>query len=116
MNLFKMAHENHFVVNFLLVECGWYKLLLCVQVLLLEAGGDPPLESEVPVFSLSFYGGKTPHNWDYEAERQSEACLGLKSERCPWKNGKMIGGSGAHNAMTFLRGTRRVSSERPYFT
>uniref|UniRef100_A0A0K8UP37 Glucose dehydrogenase [acceptor] n=1 Tax=Bactrocera latifrons TaxID=174628 RepID=A0A0K8UP37_BACLA len=74
------------------------------KVLVLEAGGDPPQESEVPgvLFSLEH----TNATWNYLTEYSDKACWGLVDRRCYWPRGKMIGGSGGVNGMLYVRGHR----------
>nr|XP_036227135.1 glucose dehydrogenase [FAD, quinone] [Bactrocera oleae] len=74
------------------------------KVLVLEAGGDPPQESEVPgvLFSLEH----TNVTWNYFTEYSDKACWGLVDRRCYWPRGKMIGGSGGVNGMLYVRGHR----------
>ncbi|XP_005175401.3 glucose dehydrogenase [FAD, quinone]-like [Musca domestica] len=76
------------------------------RVLVLEAGGDPPPESEVPnTFSAMQH---SPHSYRYFTEPDNgRSCLALENERCHWPRGKTIGGSGAMNVMLFVRGTRQ---------
>ncbi|XP_043660974.1 glucose dehydrogenase [FAD, quinone] [Drosophila teissieri] len=75
------------------------------KVLVLEAGGDPPIESELP--ALFFGLQHTEFTWNYFTEPSEEACQGMKDGRCYWPRGKMLGGSGAANAMLYVRGNRR---------
>uniref|UniRef100_A0A0A1XFA2 Glucose dehydrogenase [acceptor] n=1 Tax=Zeugodacus cucurbitae TaxID=28588 RepID=A0A0A1XFA2_ZEUCU len=74
------------------------------KVLVLEAGGDPPQESEVPgvLFSLEH----TNVTWNYLTEHSDKACQGFVERRCYWPRGKMIGGSGGVNGMLYVRGHR----------
>ncbi|XP_053947969.1 glucose dehydrogenase [FAD, quinone]-like [Anastrepha ludens] len=75
------------------------------KVLVLEAGGDPPQESEIPnLFSALPHTNAT---WNYLTESSDKACLGLVDRRCYLPGGKMIGGSGGMNAMIYVRGNRR---------
>ncbi|XP_053692893.1 glucose dehydrogenase [FAD, quinone]-like isoform X1 [Sabethes cyaneus] len=74
------------------------------KVLLLEAGGDPPIESElVPLF---FYLQNTTHDWAYTVEKSKRACKSM-TNGCFWPRGKLLGGSGAINVMVYIRGNRR---------
>ncbi|XP_012159611.1 glucose dehydrogenase [FAD, quinone]-like [Ceratitis capitata] len=75
------------------------------KVLVLEAGGDPPQESEVPSFYP--YTLFTNHTWNYYTEPQTQTCLAARNHTCYWPRGKMIGGTGGINGMIFLRGNRR---------
>ncbi|KAH8274395.1 hypothetical protein KR026_004979, partial [Drosophila bipectinata] len=75
------------------------------RVLVLEAGGDPPVESELP--SLFFGLQHTDFVWNYFVERSDASCRGMKDERCYWPRGRMLGGSGAANAMLYVRGNRQ---------
>uniref|UniRef100_W8BBI3 Glucose dehydrogenase (Acceptor) n=2 Tax=Ceratitis capitata TaxID=7213 RepID=W8BBI3_CERCA len=74
------------------------------RVLVLEAGGDPPQESEIP--SLLFSLEHTNVTWNYLTEHSEKACWGLVDRRCYWPRGKMIGGSGGLNGMLYVRGHR----------
>ncbi|XP_050069121.1 glucose dehydrogenase [FAD, quinone]-like isoform X1 [Anopheles maculipalpis] len=80
------------------------------KVLLLEAGGDPPIESEIPF--LQIHLEKSNVDWAYHASSSDghntnsrTACRASTSpEGCYWPRGKMLGGSGAINAMVYIRG------------
>ncbi|GAB0089550.1 hypothetical protein DMENIID0001_041150 [Sergentomyia squamirostris] len=73
------------------------------KILLLEAGADPPIESEIPALWGTLL--KTQFDWNYYAEISEKASLSLP-KGCAWPNGKMLGGSSSHNAMTYIRGNR----------
>ncbi|KAH8394426.1 hypothetical protein KR222_005200 [Zaprionus bogoriensis] len=75
------------------------------RVLVLEAGGDPPVESELP--ALFFALQHTEYMWNYYTEPSDTACLAMQGRRCYMPRGRMIGGSGAANAMLYVRGNRR---------
>ncbi|XP_037037096.1 glucose dehydrogenase [FAD, quinone] isoform X2 [Bradysia coprophila] len=74
------------------------------KVLLLEAGGDPPIESEIPM--LCFGIQNTTHDWAYHAEKSHKASKSTKNGTF-WPRGKMLGGSGAINVMNYVRGNSR---------
>ncbi len=67
------------------------------KVLLLEAGRTPPLNSEIPSNWVLLFN--TGADWGYHTEAQA----GCKGRRIFWPRGKMIGGSGAMNAMIYMR-------------
>lgn len=74
------------------------------KILLLEAGGDPPIESElVPLYA---YLQNTTYDWAYTVERSERACKSMP-RGCFWPRGKLLGGSGAINVMVYIRGNRR---------
>lgn len=78
---------------------------LYFQVLLLEAGGDPPLRSEVPGFT--YPASEDPqYNWNYKTELQTMACRGASGGRCFWPAGKMLGGTSSINGQSYLRGSK----------
>lgn len=71
-----------------------------VRVLLLEAGG-PPLDDPAiatPGKWVSLIGSK--FDWGYSTEPEP----GLQNRRITFPRGKVVGGSSAINAMTFIRG------------
>ncbi|XP_059615650.1 glucose dehydrogenase [FAD, quinone]-like [Phlebotomus argentipes] len=71
------------------------------KVLLLEAGGDPPIESAIP--RLFFSLQRPPYDWDYHVERSDSYSL-LQAKGDFWPRGKMLGGSSSLNAMYYVRG------------
>ncbi|XP_073835210.1 glucose dehydrogenase [FAD, quinone]-like [Musca autumnalis] len=74
------------------------------KVLVLEAGGDPPPESEIPSM---FFGVQLSNlSFAYYPEANGRSCKAFKNERCHWPRGKLLGGSGAINAMLYVRGNR----------
>ncbi|KAG4076630.1 hypothetical protein HA402_001917 [Bradysia odoriphaga] len=72
------------------------------NVLLLEAGGDPPLESEIFGFESTLRG--THVDWQFRA-RSSKACQ-AQPDGCFWPSGKMLGGSSSINGMVYVRGNK----------
>ncbi|XP_053952135.1 glucose dehydrogenase [FAD, quinone]-like [Anastrepha ludens] len=72
------------------------------KVLVLEAGDDPPQESEIP--SMNTFLQQTRYTWDYYSEPLAHICLGLKGRLCYNPRGKLIGGSGAINGMVYVEG------------
>lgn len=73
------------------------------NVLLLEAGGDPPDFTEVPLkWGLTL---RTEFDWNFETEQQEGLFKGLKDGRCYVPRGRMLGGSSSMNVMLYLRGT-----------
>uniref|UniRef100_A0A2M4ALF8 Putative glucose dehydrogenase fad quinone n=1 Tax=Anopheles triannulatus TaxID=58253 RepID=A0A2M4ALF8_9DIPT len=74
------------------------------KVLLLEAGGDPPIESEIPETFLAIQ--KTAGDWENYAEPTPRASKGCKDGGF-WPRGRMLGGCGAINAMVYVRGNSR---------
>uniref|UniRef100_A0A1Y9H2C6 Glucose-methanol-choline oxidoreductase N-terminal domain-containing protein n=1 Tax=Anopheles dirus TaxID=7168 RepID=A0A1Y9H2C6_9DIPT len=74
------------------------------KVLLLEAGGDPPIESEIP--ETFFTIQKTEADWENYVERTPHASKGSK-DGAFWPRGRTLGGCGAINAMLYVRGNSR---------
>ncbi|GBP65442.1 Glucose dehydrogenase [Eumeta japonica] len=74
------------------------------KVLLVEAGGDPTLNTEV--VGLFFDTFHTAVDWQYKTEPEPKACLGARDNRCYWPRGKTLGGCSSINAMFYIRGNR----------
>lgn len=70
------------------------------RVLLLEAGGDPPIESEVPAMTFSLQNTRV--DWKFRAHSK-RACKALVNG-CSWPRGKVLGGSSTINSMEYVRG------------
>ncbi|MCB8876379.1 GMC family oxidoreductase [Acidisoma silvae] len=68
------------------------------RVLLLEAGRAAPLNSDIPANWPAMFN--TNVDWGYHTEPQA----GCRGRRIYWPRGKMVGGSGALNAMIYIRG------------
>jgi len=68
------------------------------KVLLLEAGGEQPINAKVPSDWITLFN--TSADWGYYTVAQA----GCRGRRIFWPRGKMIGGSGAMNAMIYIRG------------
>ncbi|XP_044001625.1 glucose dehydrogenase [FAD, quinone]-like [Aphidius gifuensis] len=76
-----------------------------ITVLLLEAGDDEPLLSEVPVIFPTLQ--LTKLDWKFRTEKSNNYCRGMENGVCNWPRGKVIGGSSVLNAMLYVRGNRR---------
>jgi choline dehydrogenase-like flavoprotein len=68
------------------------------QVLLLEAGQAAPLASTVPALWATMFN--TEVDWGFHTVAQA----GCRQRRLFWPRGRMVGGSGALNAMIYMRG------------
>ncbi|XP_037917079.1 glucose dehydrogenase [FAD, quinone]-like [Hermetia illucens] len=75
------------------------------RVLLLEAGSNPPMESEIPGLAFTLLG--TKYDWKYETTTNSLSCLGSEGESCTWHKGKTLGGSSAIDYMNYHRGNSK---------
>ncbi|CAB3220561.1 unnamed protein product [Arctia plantaginis] len=74
------------------------------KVLLVEAGGNPNIATEIPQLFFSNMG--TSVDWDYHSQPQEGACRGYKKKGCAWPRGKLLGGSSSINGMFYVRGNR----------
>ncbi|CAB3253645.1 unnamed protein product [Arctia plantaginis] len=72
------------------------------KVLLLEAGDDPPVESNVPALDLSVY--TTKYDWQYLTTRDADVDQAVINNSINWPRGKMLGGSSNLNAMIYIEG------------
>ncbi|XP_075973094.1 ecdysone oxidase-like [Anticarsia gemmatalis] len=72
------------------------------KVLVLEAGGDPPVESDVPDLDTTMYG--TKYDWQYETVNNGRTSQALRNGNVNWPRGKMLGGSSAINVMGYFQG------------
>ncbi|GAB0116449.1 GMC family oxidoreductase [Acidisoma sp. 7E03] len=68
------------------------------RVLLLEAGRAAPRDSDIPANWPAMFN--THVDWGYYTEPQA----GCRGRRLFWPRGRMVGGSGALNAMIYIRG------------
>lgn len=56
-------------------------------VLLLEAGGDENVLTELPI-TTSLFQNKSL-DWGFKTEPSSNCCLGMKNHQCVWPRGKV---------------------------
>jgi choline dehydrogenase-like flavoprotein len=73
-----------------------------VSVLLLEAGGDGNMMSNIPILvgaALDSY-----MDWGYKTHHDGRACLGMMGGQCNWHRGKCLGGTSTINGMMYVRG------------
>lgn len=73
------------------------------KVLLIEAGEDPSIQSEVP--GMFFSQLHSPEDYSYNVEPEKLACHGYKNKLCKWSKGKALGGSSVLNAMLHVYGS-----------
>lgn len=79
------------------------------KVLLLEAGGDENIYTDIPV--TASHWSTAEYDWGYAAERTGNACLAMEHQRCLWPRGKIMGGSSTLNYMIYTRGHRHDYEE-----
>ncbi|XP_055296705.1 glucose dehydrogenase [FAD, quinone]-like, partial [Sitodiplosis mosellana] len=64
------------------------------KVLLLEAGGNPPIESEIPALFGSIQ--RTKFDWQFSVKSEL-TCKAAVNETCRYTRGKMLGGTSSLN-------------------
>nr|CAD7571916.1 unnamed protein product [Timema californicum] len=74
------------------------------KVLLLEAGGEEPEISQVPLLGPFILGEDSDLDWNYVVEPEEYMCGG---SGCSWSKGKVLGGSSSINSMLYVRGNRK---------
>ncbi|XP_055698376.1 glucose dehydrogenase [FAD, quinone]-like isoform X1 [Phlebotomus papatasi] len=74
------------------------------KVLLLEAGGDPPIESEMPCMQFTLQN--TPYDWNFRTAPSKKSSLSHPNGIL-WSRGKFLGGTSGMNHMLHLRGNNR---------
>ncbi|CAH2093800.1 unnamed protein product [Euphydryas editha] len=79
------------------------------KILLIEAGDDPGIDTEIPAFL--FLNQNSSNDWSYKTHPDGYSCLGFKDNSCIWSKGKGLGGSSSINAMIYLRGHPKDYSE-----
>lgn len=79
------------------------------RVLVLEAGGYPTPNVDIPSLLFSIQG--TKEDWKFKTAPTNNSCLGFKDKRCLWPRGKVLGGSSSLNVMLYVRGNRRDYDE-----
>ncbi|XP_068248202.1 glucose dehydrogenase [FAD, quinone]-like [Palaemon carinicauda] len=75
------------------------------RILLLEAGGEPPPESNVPALIFAGPGGDT--DWNYSLVRQKHGLRAFKNQAISYPLGRVLGGTSTLNWMFYVRGNRR---------
>ncbi|XP_023247391.1 glucose dehydrogenase [FAD, quinone]-like [Copidosoma floridanum] len=75
------------------------------KVLLLEAGDEQPIISDIPAARPLLLGSSI--DWMYKTQPERHACLSQENSTCSWPRGKTIGGSSSINAMWYVRGVRQ---------
>ncbi|XP_046744286.1 glucose dehydrogenase [FAD, quinone]-like [Diprion similis] len=75
------------------------------NVLLLEAGDDEDVISEVPTMFLNIQ--RTYMDWAFKTEPSTNYCKGMINNQCSWPRGKVLGGSSAINYMLYVRANRK---------
>lgn len=56
------------------------------SVLLLEAGGQESILTDVPILSLYLHGSR--YDWKYKTEPSDSACQAMVNKRCCWTRGE----------------------------
>uniref|UniRef100_T1ILS9 Glucose-methanol-choline oxidoreductase N-terminal domain-containing protein n=1 Tax=Strigamia maritima TaxID=126957 RepID=T1ILS9_STRMM len=74
------------------------------EVLLIEAGGDETIFSEIP--ALAGYLQLSDLDWQYKTTPQQAGCWGMVNRQCLWPRGKVLGGSSTINYMLYVRGNK----------
>ncbi|GAB0093744.1 hypothetical protein DMENIID0001_089180 [Sergentomyia squamirostris] len=71
------------------------------KILLLEAGGNPPVESNIPRLFSTIWHSK--YDWNYHVEPSDQYSISSDNGNF-WPRGKMFNGSSAMNGMLYIRG------------
>ncbi|KAK9753153.1 GMC oxidoreductase [Popillia japonica] len=74
------------------------------KILVLEAGGEPDIITDIPVWSTLAH--HTHLNWKFFTETEEGVAMALDGQRMHWPRGKSLGGSSILNYMIFSRGAK----------
>ncbi|XP_064071905.1 ecdysone oxidase-like [Vanessa tameamea] len=72
------------------------------NILLLEAGSEPPIESDIPYLGQYLFQSK--YDWQYYTQNDGVKHQALKAGSVYWPRGKMLGGCSSMNGMIYVRG------------
>ncbi|CAK1540759.1 unnamed protein product [Leptosia nina] len=75
------------------------------SVLVIEAGEDPPLASDIPGVS-TLIAPALPH-WEFSATDDGYSSQALQSKKIIYSQGKMMGGSSSSNFMYYVKGNEK---------
>ncbi|XP_045479812.1 glucose dehydrogenase [FAD, quinone]-like [Harmonia axyridis] len=75
------------------------------KVLILEAGDINDDLTDIPFFFEP--AANSERNWGYFTVPQKNACLGRTNNRCPYVQGKILGGSGTMSGLVYSRGIKK---------
>ncbi|GJQ78176.1 hypothetical protein Trydic_g2507 [Trypoxylus dichotomus] len=74
------------------------------KILLLEAGGEPDILADIPLWSSLLH--YTQQNWKFLGEKENNVGLGFDGQKISYPRGKGLGGSSLINYMVFTRGAK----------
>ncbi|XP_053989706.1 glucose dehydrogenase [FAD, quinone]-like, partial [Hylaeus volcanicus] len=80
-----------------------------VSVLLLEAGTDEPVYTDVPLFYLP--SQNTLLDWGFRPEPSTTCNFAMRNHQNYWPRGRVLGGSSVINAMLYIRGNKKDYDE-----
>ncbi|XP_063618574.1 ecdysone oxidase-like [Cydia splendana] len=72
------------------------------KILLIEAGGDPPVESTVPALYNKLLN--TEYDWNYTTVNTGKTSQANVNETVHWPRAKMLGGCSSMNVMIYVKG------------
>lgn len=79
------------------------------SVLLVEAGGNPNLNTRIPGMFSTLLGSAL--DWQYPTVTNNISCLAYSDKQCRFSRGKCLGGSTSINFMMYVRGNHRDYDE-----
>ncbi|XP_069956982.1 glucose dehydrogenase [FAD, quinone] isoform X2 [Cherax quadricarinatus] len=77
------------------------------RILLLEAGGPPPLETYVPAFLPISYIPGYSEDWGYRTVPQKFSSQNFANRQVKLPQGRVLGGGSTVNSLMYVRGNRR---------
>ncbi|KAK7086496.1 hypothetical protein SK128_017701, partial [Halocaridina rubra] len=75
------------------------------KVLLLEAGGPPPLETYIPATLLFSFFPSNSVDWGYNSSPQKHGLINLNNQEARLTQGRIIGGTSSINGVQYVRGS-----------